>query len=176
MQGAPWRRAIQPNKPIPRKACPTGDLASATPRPLRGDRRALRDRKDGDLTWVSPKAPTWGYSFSVSAAPWSSWLLFTPLVVYLARRYPLEGAKRKRSLLVHVGAAIAIAPLQAYVNIYIGVVISILAEGYQTTWRELLFIPAAVIASRCIRNPLIYAIIVGITLTVDYYRKFRDAS
>jgi two-component system, LytTR family, sensor kinase len=120
------------------------------------------------------KAPTWAYSFSLSAAPWASWLLFTPLVVYLARRYPLEGASLKRSLLVHAGAAIAIAPLQAYVNIYIGVVISIFAEGYRTTWHQLLFLPPAVIASRCIRNPLIYAIIVGITSTVDYYRKFRE--
>lgn len=122
----------------------------------------------------APNAPTWSYSFSLSIAPWLAWLIFTPLVVYLARAYPLEGAKLKRSLLVHAGAAIVIAPLQAYLNIYIGVVISILAEGYKTTWKELIFLPASVVAYRSFRNPLIYAIIVGITFATDYRRKLRD--
>lgn len=122
----------------------------------------------------APNAPSWSHSFSLSVAPWAAWLILTPLVVYLARAYPLEGGKLKRSLLVHVGAAIAIAPLQAYLNTLIAVAISILKEGYRTTWQELLSLSPLFIAARSFRNPLIYAIIVGITFTTDYRRKLRE--
>lgn len=121
-----------------------------------------------------PKAPSWGLSFSMTVALWAAWFIITPLVVYLARAYPLEGAHLKRSRLVHVGAAIAIAPLQAYLSIYIEGVISIVTAGYRPTVREFLSLPHPLVLSLSIRNPLIYAIVVGITWTVDYYRKFRE--
>ena len=122
----------------------------------------------------SPQAPTWAESFRLSAAPWSAWFLLTPLIVYLTRLYPFESPIRQRSLVVHAGALVAITFLQAFLNIYIGVVISVLWDNYHTTWEDMLWIPPSVILRYSLRNPLIYAIVAGITSTVDYYRKFKD--
>jgi two-component system, LytTR family, sensor kinase len=121
-----------------------------------------------------PNAVGWWASFRTSAAPWTAWLLLTPLIVHLTRRFPVDGGRWKRSLLVHAGAMTAVAPVQAVLNIYIGAAISILFDGYHPTWTELLDLPPAVVLTYSVRNPLIYAMVVAVTSTMDYYRKYRD--
>lgn len=60
--------------------------------------------------WQSRGTPRpWGAVAVVNVPFWLYWAAATPIVVALARRFPLEGARRWRSGLVHLVAAVAAA-------------------------------------------------------------------
>jgi hypothetical protein len=62
------------------------------------------------LTYVSTGRPAnWSLTIGRSLSEWWLWALMTPLVVRLARRYPLHGPRRWRHAAVHGAAGLALA-------------------------------------------------------------------
>ena len=62
------------------------------------------------LTYRSTGRPgNWSLTFRRSLSEWWLWALLTPVVAWLARRYPLSGARRWRHLALHVAFAVLVA-------------------------------------------------------------------
>src|SRR5262245_66559939 len=62
------------------------------------------------LTYLSTGRPgNWSLSIRRSLAEWWLWALLTPVVVWLARRYPLDRRWPLRHALIHVVAGTIIA-------------------------------------------------------------------
>jgi two-component system, LytTR family, sensor kinase len=65
------------------------------------------------LTYRSTGRPAnWTLSIERSLVEWWLWALLTPLVAWLARRFPLDRARRWRNTSVHIGAGFVIAFLK----------------------------------------------------------------
>ena len=65
------------------------------------------------LTYRSTGRPAnWTLSLERSLTEWWLWALLTPLVVALARRYPLDRPRWRRNASVHVGAGLLLAALK----------------------------------------------------------------
>ncbi|AHG89632.1 histidine kinase internal region [Gemmatirosa kalamazoonensis] len=102
-------------------------------------------------------------------ATWYLWAALAPLIVALGRRFPLDGARWRRSLPVHVvaGAAIAFAHAAATtVFVWLGIR-TIENESLSAMFRGTTF-------SRFHFELLLYFAILGATLAIDYHRAFRD--
>jgi two-component system, LytTR family, sensor kinase len=106
---------------------------------------------------------------------WYLWALFTPLVFWIARAFPLERGRRGRNIPLLVLAGLVIAPLQVSLEIMIDL---LLAWG-------LLHAPSSEIAQRLgmfrrivliesFSGFLIYAVMIGCYYAFDYYRKWRE--
>src|SRR5262245_48359977 len=62
------------------------------------------------LTYVSTGRPAnWSLSIRRSLVEWWLWALATPLILWLARRYPIERHRLWRNAALHLGAGSAIA-------------------------------------------------------------------
>lgn len=101
----------------------------------------------------------------------ASWFLLTPLVLLLARRFPLERGAWRVRLLVHLAGGAVVAT--AHIAIYISV----------------LFVSATVLKinhppfAAAFRNQFIYSFhadfltywaLIGLNQAVDYYRRYRE--
>ena len=62
------------------------------------------------LTYRSTGRPgAWSLTFRRSLSEWWLWALLTPAIAWMARRYPLHGARRWRHLAIHIVAAAIVA-------------------------------------------------------------------
>ncbi len=62
------------------------------------------------LTYRSTGRPgNWALTFRRSLSEWWLWALLTPVVAWLARRYPLSGTRRGRHLALHIAFAAIVA-------------------------------------------------------------------
>src|SRR5205823_10264654 len=62
------------------------------------------------LTYRSTGRPAnWALTIKRSLSEWWLWAALTPLVVWLARRFPLHGTRLWRNIAVHVMAGMALA-------------------------------------------------------------------
>jgi signal transduction histidine kinase len=113
------------------------------------------------LTYLSTGRPAnWLLSFERTLSEWWVWAALTPLVMWLARRCPVDRSPRTRHVLIHLGAGLAIA------------VASTLAQRAVFAWLTgfwtyLLF---STLALQC----FVYAAIVAATHGVEYYRRSRE--
>ena len=65
------------------------------------------------LTYRSTGRPAnWTLTIERSLTEWWLWAALTPLVFFLARRFPLHGSRRARHIAVHVAAGVVIAALK----------------------------------------------------------------
>jgi two-component sensor histidine kinase len=113
------------------------------------------------LTYLSTgRAANWTLSIERSLAEWWLWALLTPLVVFLARRYPLDRAWPWRNAAIHAaaGTVIAVAKMVAERAIFAWL------TGF---WTYLLLSTLALQLS-------IYAAIVACAHGVEYYRRSRE--
>jgi two-component system, LytTR family, sensor kinase len=61
------------------------------------------------LTYTTSGGPAyWGITLRVSAIQWLPWLIVAPIVIALARRFPLRGPHRLQHVVIHVVAAIGV--------------------------------------------------------------------
>jgi two-component system, LytTR family, sensor kinase len=98
------------------------------------------------------------------------WALLTPLIIRLARRYPLLGDNRMRALAVHLAAGIGFTLLQLvlYVAVQRALFSSPSDPRSPVTWFSILLIVDAH------SNFLLYWTVVGITQVVQSYRRQRE--
>ena len=62
------------------------------------------------LTYRSTGRPgNWSLTFRRSLSEWWLWALLTPAIGWMARRFPLHGARRWRNLAIHIVAAVVVA-------------------------------------------------------------------
>ncbi|HEX8733998.1 MAG TPA: histidine kinase [Pyrinomonadaceae bacterium] len=98
------------------------------------------------------------------------WATLTPLVIYLAQRFPLEREAIWRRLPVHLLTASVISTLQIAVYTFLWQVL--LSDANQSFSLVRLF--QNFFVAEFHMNLLLYLTIVGLTQTYDYYRRYRE--
>ena len=113
------------------------------------------------LTYKSTGRPAnWALSFERSLSEWWLWALLTPLVVWLARRFPVQRGVAARNGALHVLFAIVIAAAKTAADRVVFAMIT----GF---WMYLL-------ATTLALNMVIYGAIVTVAHGVEYYRRSRE--
>jgi two-component system, LytTR family, sensor kinase len=101
---------------------------------------------------------------------WGIWALFTPLVIFLAARFPLERGTLRRNLPLHVAAALALA--MTHHVLYIG-------QAYAIGWMDEHYGPPANAFFKFATGKthvylLVYFALVGAYHAAEYHRRFRE--
>jgi len=113
------------------------------------------------LTYLSTGRPAnWALTIKRSLTEWWLWALVTPIVVSLARRFPIHGRRLWRNLAIHVAAGVALAVAKTIADR----ALFALLTGF---WTYLL-------ASTLALNFVIYAVLVAAAHGVEYYRRSRE--
>ncbi|MCU1264693.1 MAG: hypothetical protein JWM21_1011 [Acidobacteria bacterium] len=110
--------------------------------------------------------------FGVNLLGWWPWILFTPIVLTLARRFPIERGTWWRVLPIHLFACLVIWVVHFAFFTYVGMVWS--PFGPPRTPRSFwdMFIGRAM--SEFHLDLLIYAATLGVSYAVSYYFRFRE--
>jgi signal transduction histidine kinase len=120
---------------------------------------ALFFASQGFVIYLRPGArdmpPMWVF-LTVALIEWWGWALLTPLVVWLARRFPVLGARR--NLAIHLGAALALAGAKLVLN----------AVG-RAVFMSYDF---AILPREIHTGVLTYAVIAGLVTAIDLYRRW----
>jgi signal transduction histidine kinase len=97
------------------------------------------------------------------------WLGLTPLVLYLARRFPLERKRWRTNLLIQLAASVAIALLQlaTYVLVASWAGLQIGKQPYFEAFR-------GIFVGDFHFDLLTYWALIGLSHALDYYRKYRE--
>jgi two-component system LytT family sensor kinase len=113
------------------------------------------------LTYRSTgRAANWTLSLERSLVEWWLWALLTPLVVWLARRFPLDHSWRRRAVTLHLAAGVAIA------------LVKTAAERAALAWLTGFWIYW--LASTIALQLTIYCAIVAAAHGVTYYERSRE--
>lgn len=105
----------------------------------------------------------WRDLYAVSLASVWMWALFTPLLVWLARRFRVE-RNRKRNIAAHIAAAFGIAIIDVALDLLVQPLISSVDRGDYLS-RFLYQIDL---------NLISYSVVVGFTHASDYYNLYRE--
>jgi signal transduction histidine kinase len=99
------------------------------------------------------------------------WFALSPLLLYLARKFPFEGEKWKKSLLVHLIAGIVIALFQQVIDTFV-----LTRLGYPPNRQFANFLEAYqfFVYINLHLSILIYWGVVGIKSAFSYYQKYRE--
>jgi two-component sensor histidine kinase len=116
---------------------------------------------------LSPKPKSWAESLW-SEVPYSYlWALATPLILWWARRFRLEGKGWPRHLLMHAGLLIVLVPL---IKIAYDLIVSPDNSGFTPfTWTRLL----RSVEMTFDTGTLLYSVIVGVEHAFVYYRRYQ---
>ena len=113
---------------------------------------------------------TWIRVLSAWAACSYLWAALTPTVLWLAKRFPIERKKWLRPLLVHTTAGILISVF--HLGLYLLALQFILGDSTHT-FASLRGLQRIVIVEIHF-NFLLYAVLVGISHAIDYYRQKQE--
>ncbi len=97
------------------------------------------------------------------------WALLTPAILGLARRFPLERARWKRSLAVHAGASVALSAVQLLVA---GALLYAVVQSGGTS--SLSWALGSFFRLNFHANILTYAALVALAWAAETYAKYRD--
>ncbi len=113
------------------------------------------------LTYVSQGRPAiWGLSLAYSLGQWWIWALLTPLVFWLAARYPLTPTRLATRLPLHLLMGLGVA------------LIKVRAEGFVRQW--LFGVSPYLLISNLALQMLIYWALVGVAHALDAYGRSRQ--
>ncbi|MEP6635154.1 MAG: histidine kinase [Acidobacteriota bacterium] len=111
--------------------------------------------------------------FTWAILTWCVWAPLTPLIIWLGRRYSLEGKSWKRSLLVHGPAFIVISAVHSAAATAITLTVKPFDDmGTSPT----AFLPRffSRMKGSFGGDLLVYAAVLGVCYAIDYYRKYRE--
>lgn len=119
-------------------------------------------RVDQDQSLTLLQAATWMFPF------WYLWAAFTPLVIWLARRLPLEGSHRWRN----AGAHLILSAVFAYLHLALGLLLirRLLPGPFERGYWEALPYYVRLYFEFDI---VVYGAIVGASYAYEYYRRSR---
>lgn len=106
----------------------------------------------------------------VGFTDWSQWALLTPVIVWLARRFPLDQAVATR-LLLHTVAGLVAAFLVLWGSVYLVRAIQSTHTTQLTPARKLF---QDLFFLRLVLYLLIYLLVVGLTHSLDFLARFRE--
>ena len=113
------------------------------------------------LTYRSSGRPAnWALTIQRALSEWWLWALLTPLVVGLARRFPLHGPRRFRHAAIHLACGAAIAVFKTTADR----ISFALVTGFWTYW----------LASTLALQFALYLAVVAAAHGVEYYRRSRE--
>jgi sensor histidine kinase YesM len=97
------------------------------------------------------------------------WFAATPLILWLARRFPIDRQRWVASSLIHLAASgvISFVLLGIYTAITLALVFT---DGRQTLWQAF----RAQLVGSFHAEVLTYWMVIGLTHGIDYYRKYRE--
>ena len=98
-----------------------------------------------------------------------TWALFTPVVLWLRRRFPFERDRWVRSLVVHLAASLLIAWIGALVYVFVGQRLGRVAGGVDVLVNQSLLTFVVFLHF----DPALYWIIIGLSYVVHNYREAR---
>lgn len=116
------------------------------------------------------RAVTWGQAIGYSLGDWYVWAVLSIPVLWLARRYPPEGAHPVRTAAIHLAAALFCSLIYVLLRSLVGVAHSRLLDE-PVTFTEV-FRPLLVKTYPF--NLLVYGVIITISHALDYYRKYHE--
>jgi two-component system LytT family sensor kinase len=116
------------------------------------------------------RSVTWAQAIGYSLGDWYVWALLSLPVLWLARRYPPEGAQPWRTAGIHLVAALACSLVYVLLRSLVGVAHSRVLDE-PVTFAEV-FRPLLVRTFPF--NLLVYGVIVTISHAIDYYRKYHE--
>ncbi len=116
------------------------------------------------------RSVTWGQAISYSLGDWYVWAALSVPVIWLARRFPPEGAKPWRTATIHFVAALVCSLVYVLLRAGVGLVHSLIIDE-PVTFAEV-FRPLLVRTFPF--NLLIYGVIITISHALDYYRKYHE--
>ncbi len=116
------------------------------------------------------RSVTWGQAISYSLGDWYVWAVLSVPVIWLARRFPPEGAQPWRTAVIHLVAALVTSLVYVLLRAVVGQVHSLIIDE-PVTFAEV-FRP--LLARTFPFNLLIYGVIVTISHALDYYRKYHE--
>jgi len=116
------------------------------------------------------RSVTWGQAIGYSLGDWYVWAFLSIPVVWLARRYPPEGAQPWRTAAIHLAAALVCSLVYVVLRSLVGVVHSRLLDE-TVTFAEV-FRPLLVKTYPF--NLLVYGVIITISHALEYYRKYHE--
>lgn len=97
------------------------------------------------------------------------WAILTPFVFYLARRFPLESGRLLRNVPIHCAASVLFSLLELIVFVLIAPLIGLppLRNSFSATLTTVFIIEVHF-------NLLTYWAVLGLSLALDYYRRYRE--
>jgi two-component sensor histidine kinase len=103
---------------------------------------------------------------------WYGWVFFTPLILWLGRRFPVERSSWRRTLPLHIIACTSLAALHSLVV----VVSTRVFKPFDEMYRPLPFVESfwSRFASEFHLELIVYGMILGIGYAVSYYRRYRE--
>ncbi len=114
-----------------------------------------------------------GRIFTWGILTWCAWAPLTPAMVWLARRYPLVGARWKKSIAAHLPAFLFLSALHSAAATVINLTLKPfdnMGDAPMTFWPRFLSRLQGSLGS----DLLVYGVVVGICYAIDYYRKYRE--
>ncbi|HEU5079743.1 MAG TPA: histidine kinase [Opitutaceae bacterium] len=113
---------------------------------------------------------TWQQAISYSLADWYVWAVLSVPVLALARRFPPERVPLVKTALVHLGAGLICSFVYVVLRAAVGMLHGWLIDepaGFADVFRPLLLKTFPF-------NLLVYGVIVSISHSIDYYRKYHE--
>ena len=98
------------------------------------------------------------------------WMLLTPVVLNIARRFPLTKANLRKTIPIHLGASIGIALLHKFVHTFAIVLYRMQTENFAFSWDYQL---GALISYFDYGIPL-YWILILLNYAFDYYGRYKE--
>lgn len=116
------------------------------------------------------RSVTWAQAISYSLGDWYVWAVLSIPVVWLARKFPPEGAQPWRTASIHLVAALVCSLVYVLLRALVGQAHSLLIDepvSFTEVFRPLLVRTFPF-------NLLIYGVIVTLSHALDYYRKYHE--
>jgi sensor histidine kinase YesM len=116
----------------------------------------------------------WQRSLIYSLSNYWLWAFITPLIYFLAKKFPLDRQRFGRYLLIHFSLSLLIAPLHRFLSIYINFVVQDTLGYLRRSVPEMLNVAKFGIIGGSIDSLIIYWIILIVVLGVNYYQKYQQ--
>jgi len=100
---------------------------------------------------------------------WYTWLLLAPLIIWLGRRFRLDGDRRARAVAIHLAASVVVALIQ--IAIVVGINTWVLASDGLAPFRERFVNRVEAIVEY---EVLAYWAVLGLSYAFEYSRQVRE--
>lgn len=112
---------------------------------------------------------TWFQSMTYAFPEWYAWGVLSIAILYLARRWPIEGPRRRWRLVL----LLALSPLFATAHLFLySLSRNLMTDGLD--WQRIVAGMQSMFFVKIHFNVIVFWIIVGIDHAISYYRRYRE--